>query len=255
MTQRLRAGRERHVATAKHAQGDGQTLTLNGTTYAKGLGAHADSDVRYPLGGTCTRFKASVGVDDEVGAERLGRLRGVRRPDQDLRLGLMTGTTRDPAIDVSVAGAERAAPRRDRRRQRLDYDHADWALARIECGSDTTAPTITGRTPAPGASGVAVGVSPTATFSEAMNPSHREHEHLHAHQAGAADSGLRARLLSRARWPRSTRRASLDASTTYTATVKGGARRGRGRRRQPARGRCQLELHHGGRNERSLRPR
>src|SRR4029434_6675754 len=54
----------------------------------------------------------------------------------------------------------------------VDYDHGDWAQARIECGSgggDTTPPTITARTPAPGATGVATGVSPTATFSEAMD--------------------------------------------------------------------------------------
>jgi hypothetical protein len=49
------------------AAGDGRTITLNGTPYAKGLGAHAASDVRYSLGAGCTRFRADVGVDDEVG--------------------------------------------------------------------------------------------------------------------------------------------------------------------------------------------
>ena len=37
-------------------------------TYAKGLGAHAVSDVRYHFGEGCSRFRADVGVDDEVDA-------------------------------------------------------------------------------------------------------------------------------------------------------------------------------------------
>jgi hypothetical protein len=48
--------------------GDGQTLTIGGTTFARGLGVHALSDVRYALGGACTVFTAQVGVDDEVGS-------------------------------------------------------------------------------------------------------------------------------------------------------------------------------------------
>src|SRR5687768_9983760 len=48
--------------------GDGRTLTLNGTTHAKGLGTHVASDIRYALGGTCSQFTAVVGIDDEVGA-------------------------------------------------------------------------------------------------------------------------------------------------------------------------------------------
>ena len=59
------------------------TLTINGVTFAKGLGAHAASDVSYFLGGACTRFKASIGIDDEVPHfQRLGRLPGVCRRDQ-----------------------------------------------------------------------------------------------------------------------------------------------------------------------------
>ena len=57
---------EKDQSNGQNAAGDGTTLTLNGTTYAKGLGAHAASDVRYALAAGCTRFKASVGVDDEV---------------------------------------------------------------------------------------------------------------------------------------------------------------------------------------------
>ena len=40
---------------------------MNGTTYAKGLGVHAVSEIRYALS-RLQRFKAEVGMDDEVGS-------------------------------------------------------------------------------------------------------------------------------------------------------------------------------------------
>ena len=42
-------------------------IRLNGVTYAKGLGAHAASDIRYALNGACSVLTAAVGVDDEMG--------------------------------------------------------------------------------------------------------------------------------------------------------------------------------------------
>ena len=52
------------------------------------------------------------------------------------------------------------------------WDHADWADAKVTCGQqDTTGPTITSRTPAANATGVAVNAPVTAVFSEAMNAS------------------------------------------------------------------------------------
>jgi hypothetical protein len=58
---------EKDRSNGESGAADGQTLTLNGITYAKGLGAHADSDVRYSVPAGCTRFRAQIGVDDEVG--------------------------------------------------------------------------------------------------------------------------------------------------------------------------------------------
>src|SRR6185503_5463616 len=49
--------------------GDGSPLRINGTTYSKGLGCHAYSEIRYALGGQYARFQSDVGVDDEVDGE------------------------------------------------------------------------------------------------------------------------------------------------------------------------------------------
>src|SRR5260221_7861643 len=47
---------------------NGNTITLRGTTYTKGLGVRANSDVIYNLAGQFTSFISDLGIDDEVGA-------------------------------------------------------------------------------------------------------------------------------------------------------------------------------------------
>ena len=56
---------ERDTSNGEQAAGDGHPITINGVTYANGLGTNATSDVEVYLGGHCTRFTAMVGVDDE----------------------------------------------------------------------------------------------------------------------------------------------------------------------------------------------
>ena len=57
---------EQDMSNGEQAAGDGHPITLRGATYAKGLGVHAMSDLRYTLPASCTSFNAIVGVDDEV---------------------------------------------------------------------------------------------------------------------------------------------------------------------------------------------
>ncbi|CAL9632606.1 NPCBM/NEW2 domain-containing protein [Streptomyces sp. enrichment culture] len=57
---------ERDRSNGEQGAADGRTLTLDGTAYAKGIGAHADSDIEFWLGGKCSSFTATVGIDDEI---------------------------------------------------------------------------------------------------------------------------------------------------------------------------------------------
>jgi hypothetical protein len=59
---------ERNMSNGENGAGDGNTLTINGATYAKGLGVHADSILRFPMPPGCTQFQAQAGIEDEVGA-------------------------------------------------------------------------------------------------------------------------------------------------------------------------------------------
>jgi NPCBM/NEW2 domain/Domain of unknown function (DUF1929)/Glyoxal oxidase N-terminus len=55
---------EKDASNATKVGGDGRTLTINGKTYAKGLGMTSPSEIVFYLGGKCSSFSAEVGVDD-----------------------------------------------------------------------------------------------------------------------------------------------------------------------------------------------
>jgi NPCBM/NEW2 domain/FG-GAP-like repeat len=126
---------ERDRSNGESGASDGATLTLNGATFAKGLGAHAFSDVRYGLSGTCSTFNATVGVDDEVGS--LGSVvfqvfvDGVLRFDS----GIMTGTTASRNVSVPLTGATELRLVVTDAGDNPHFDHADWADAQLVCTS------------------------------------------------------------------------------------------------------------------------
>jgi glucose/arabinose dehydrogenase len=215
---------ERDRSNGELGASDGGVLTLNGATYAKGLGAHAFSDVRVGLNGTCSTFTATVGVDDEVGA--LGSVvfqvlaDGVLRYDS----GPMTGTTASQNVSVSVTGAAELALIVTDAGDGVAYDHADWADARVVCssGGGASAPTITTMSPAAGATNVQANSNVRATFSEAMNAATINTSTFFLRQgttsipsAVSYDSTTLTATLN----PNS----SLAPVTTYTVTVRGGS--------------------------------
>jgi hypothetical protein len=88
---------------------------------------------------------------------------------------------------------------------------------------DTVAPTVTGRAPASGATGVAVSEKVTATFSESMDPATVTAATFELHDAAAN------KVAATISYDDATGKATLNPSsalhfgTTYTATVQGGA--------------------------------
>jgi hypothetical protein len=125
---------ERDHSNGEQSGEDGRTLTVNGTTYARGLGVHAPSEVRYALSPGCTTFRAQVGVDDEVGSNGSVIFQVWADGTKLYDSGLMIGTT--PTRDVSVDVTGRAQLRLvvTDSGNGFEYDHADWAAARLACG-------------------------------------------------------------------------------------------------------------------------
>jgi len=124
---------ERDRSNGERAAGDGRTLTIGGTTYARGLGVHARSEVRYYLGGRCTSFQAWVGLDDETGTNGTASLEVWTAGRQIATSGVVRGTDGPKRLTANVTGVQylhlAVLPTVDGTR----YDHADWADATVTC--------------------------------------------------------------------------------------------------------------------------
>jgi alpha-galactosidase len=137
---------ERDKSNGEQAAGDGRGLSIGGTGYAHGLGVHADSAVNVWLGGSCTRFSANVGVDDEVGSGK-GAVRFAVYGDgrllaySDVKSGGQPATV----MGVPTAGVNAMELRVTDGRNGIDYDHADWAEPQVSCSSAGTSAYVSDR--------------------------------------------------------------------------------------------------------------
>jgi alpha-galactosidase len=126
---------ERNMSNGEQAAGDGRTLTVNGTTYARGIGVHADSAIHLYLGRACPLFTAFVGTDDEVtntaasqrfqvyGDGKLLAYSGIKRAaDGPTRMVVATGGYATLELRVT-----------DARNNSINYDHADWGAPTLTC--------------------------------------------------------------------------------------------------------------------------
>ncbi len=218
---------EKDMSNGEQAAGDGHPISIRGATFAKGLGVHALSDLRYALPANCTSFNATAGIDDEVGGrgsvDFQAYLDGAATPVYDS--GIVTGASAALPVAVDVTGHTQV---------RLvvavgttmDYDHADWADAKLTCSvaADTTPPTVTGMAPANGATGVATGTAVSAAFSEALAAASVTTSTVQlAAQGTSTPLAATVTYDATAHAANLVPSAALAASTTYVATLKGGA--------------------------------
>ncbi|MER0444180.1 NPCBM/NEW2 domain-containing protein [Streptomyces sp. Edi4] len=124
---------EHDRSNGEQGTGDGTTLTLDGAAFAKGLGVHAASTVTYHLGGGCTTFTTSVGVDDEVGARGSVDFRVYRDGALAADSGRVTGADAARTLTADLTGAEELKLVVTDGSDGIDYDHADWAGPQLTC--------------------------------------------------------------------------------------------------------------------------
>jgi hypothetical protein len=123
---------ERDASVGESAGGDGNPITIGGVVYEKGLGTHAAASVQVYLGGRCTTFTAAVGLDDET-TEPGSVTFQVLADDETaydsgvLRPGPATAVTAD------VTGARMLTLKVTDGGDGKNFDHADWAEARLNC--------------------------------------------------------------------------------------------------------------------------
>ncbi|MEU1190814.1 beta-galactosidase [Streptomyces sp. NPDC005859] len=123
---------EKDASNGEEAAGDGRPLSIGGTTYTKGLGVHANSQIRIYLGGGCTRFTATAGVDDEVGDGGSVSFQVIADGCSLATTPVVRGSDGGTDIDVDVTDARWLDLLVDGAGD-VSSDHADWADAKLTC--------------------------------------------------------------------------------------------------------------------------
>lgn len=124
---------ERDRSNGESGASDGKTLTLAGTTYEKGIGTHADSDIALHLGGRCTAFTADVGIDDEING--YGEVAFSVEGDGKVlwTSPKLTGASATLPVDVKLDGVRQVRLKVTDTNGSKTGDHADWAAAKFHC--------------------------------------------------------------------------------------------------------------------------
>jgi hypothetical protein len=120
---------ERDTSNGESGRGDGGPLRIRGTTYDKGLGVHAESEVSLDVSGGYERFTARVGVDDEAGGAGAVAFEVVGDGRTLAGTGVLTGSDPAVALDVDVTGVRRLTLRVLDGGDGIGFDHADWGDA------------------------------------------------------------------------------------------------------------------------------
>ncbi|MGW0767702.1 NPCBM/NEW2 domain-containing protein [Streptomyces sp. NPDC002676] len=124
---------ERDTSNGESAAGDGRPITLGGAVYGKGLGVHAESAVEFYTGGKCSTVTARVGLDDETGIRGSVAFEIQADGRTAASTGVLTHATPAQAVSADVSGAQVVRLVVTDGGDGIDYDHADWADAKLTC--------------------------------------------------------------------------------------------------------------------------
>jgi hypothetical protein len=126
---------EKDASNGTKVGGDGRVLTINGKTYAKGLGMTAPAEIVYNLGGVCSVFSTEVGVDDLWNSTRGSVVFQVFADDLKIwDSGLMTYSDPFKATgSLNLAGTQKLKLVITDGGNGGQDDYADWANPVITC--------------------------------------------------------------------------------------------------------------------------
>jgi alpha-galactosidase len=110
---------------------DGHPLFLDGKRFEHGLGTHANSILRIALGGKAERFTATVGVDDEVGSQGSVVFKVTGDGKTLWESGVLHGGDPAKAVSVALDGVQKLILSVGDGEDGMNFDHADWADAKI----------------------------------------------------------------------------------------------------------------------------
>lgn len=134
-------------SNGEDAIADGKTLMLNGVTFTKGFGTHADAEIIYNLTpNKYNKFTAKVGIDDEIPDGNCGSIIFKVFKDDNLAytspIMYPSSTTID--IDIDVSNTNQLKLVTDKAGDNNHCDHGDWVDAKLQLlnsNSDVGPPT------------------------------------------------------------------------------------------------------------------
>ena len=123
---------EKDLSNGGTGTGDGSPMTINGQTYSKGLGAHANSEITYALNGAYKTFRSDIGVDDstcgigtiafEVKGDGISLYQSPVMGQADAAISIEVDITNVNELKLIISNGG----------DNINCDHGDWANARLE---------------------------------------------------------------------------------------------------------------------------
>ncbi|HEY4023402.1 MAG TPA: NPCBM/NEW2 domain-containing protein, partial [Pseudonocardiaceae bacterium] len=127
---------ERDESVGGSNANDGEPITIDGTVYPKGLGTNSVSDVKVYLGGHCSTFTSTVGVDAEVGDSGSVTFSVLGDGQTLASTKVINGGDPTQTVTANVTGVQildlvvgDGAPPGN------GNDHGDWAMPTLTCSS------------------------------------------------------------------------------------------------------------------------
>ncbi|MBT8151559.1 MAG: NPCBM/NEW2 domain-containing protein, partial [Gammaproteobacteria bacterium] len=123
---------ERDQSNGGTSAGDGSTLSLNGLTYAKGIGGHSYSEINIDLAGQYLSFFSDIGLDDSRDG-LCGNIRFAVDVDgiNQFTSGGFIDTTPTESIAIDLSGADTLTLKIEDNNSESCGDHGNWANAQL----------------------------------------------------------------------------------------------------------------------------
>jgi hypothetical protein len=139
---------------------DGHPLSINGEKFEHGFGTHAIGRLIVDLHGSATHFQARVGIDDEIAPHKGSADFTVIADGKPVfTSGIMSRGDAAKPVDVDLTGVKELQLKVGDGGDGFDFDHADWADARIDYTGEKPA-TVAPKSIDPTIAMPAAGVSP-----------------------------------------------------------------------------------------------
>jgi alpha-galactosidase len=126
---------ERNLAVGGEGSGDGGPLTIGGKNYASGIGLGGAAYVMVHLGGNCSRFSATVGIDTTAAGGGSVIAQVFADGDALFKSDVLTGTTAPVSVDVDVSGRQDLLLYVDSTDDSIEGDFTDWVDAKLICNA------------------------------------------------------------------------------------------------------------------------